>query len=125
VILLLIVSFSVNADEVILTDEKNNAGAVLLNQKYRECLALVDKVTVQRFIDKGMELNKTIASLCEINNRNAAQNYAVGFALEIQNSNDIVSFKQCSQIAAGSNIELRKILKTYFISDLRFKHICD
>jgi hypothetical protein len=125
VILLLLVSISVNANEVTRTDENNSDSTVLLDQKIHECLALVDKAVVQLFINKGIELNKTIVSLCEVNNRNIAQNHAVGFALEIQNSKDMVSFKQCSKIAPGLNIELQKILKTYFVSDLRFKHICD
>ena len=125
IFLLLTVSFAVNAGEMSHADKIIQEDFVLLNHKMQQCLSLTDKAVIQHFSDKGLTLNKNIESLCRKNERNAAQNHAVGFALAIQKSKDLSILKQCTKIVSQDSTTIMQLMKKYFVSNLRYTHICD
>lgn len=127
IFLLLIVSATsiACAGDVTQSNENVQVDSALLNNKMQQCLSLIEPGVIQRFNDKGLKLNKTIELLCESNERNSAQNDAIGFALEIQKSKDLSIFKQCAKIVNQDSSIIMQLMKKYFVSDLRYKHICD
>lgn len=125
IFLLLIVSATVHAEDVTLSSENVQIDSELLDKKMQQCLSLIDIGVIQQFNNKGLKLDKDITSLCENNKRNSAQNDAIGFALEIQKSKNLSIFRQCAKIVNQDSSEIMQVMKKYFISDLRYKHICD
>ena len=125
IFLLVLFAASVNANNNQQSPIKAQENSVFLNQKMQQCMSLVDMDVIENFTDKGLKLNKTIKLLCKNNKRNDAQSNAVGFAVEIQKSKDLAVFRQCEKIIDQTSSLMRQIMKTYFISDLRYKHICD
>ncbi len=125
VFLLLVVSATAYAEDVTLSYENLQTDSALLDKKMQQCLSLIDIDVIQRFNNKGSKLNKGIKLLCDNNKRNSAQNDAVGFALEIQKSKDLSIFRQCAKIVNQDSSAIMQVMKKYFVSDLRYKHICD
>lgn len=95
------------------------------HKKIQQCLSLIDPQAIKYFEIKGVEISKTIKGLCENGKRNKAQSYAVRFAVEIQKSKDLSIFRQCGKIIDQSFSETSRIIEKYFVSDLRYVHICD
>jgi hypothetical protein len=124
-VFLLVVSATAYTCDVSAYQNKSQDDSSSIEIKMQQCLALIDKDVLQRFRDKGLTLDKSIQLSCDKNNRNAAQNDAVGFALEIQKSKDLSIFKRCGKIVEQESSTITWLIKKYFISDLRYKHICD
>lgn len=98
---------------------------IYLKNKMKQCMSFVNVDVLQGFESKGLKLNREIKLLCNNNNRNKAQNRAIEFSIEIQSSKDISTYKSCQKILKQAEPKMQKILQTYFISNLRFTHICD
>lgn len=124
-VLLSIFSNPVIAKNYSSVQAKTDGSEILLEKKFQRCLGFIDLKDMEYFENKGFRLKKEIQLLCKRKDRNAAQNLAIGFSIEIHNSESMSSFKQCSKLTTESRVELRKMLKTYFISTLRFEHVCD
>jgi len=124
IFLLLIFSMPVNANNL-QSHKQQQENPAFLKQRLQQCMKLVDVKVIHHFREKGLKLNKTVTLLCENNKRNDAQSHAVGFAVEVQKSKDLAVFRLCGKIINQTSSTMRKIMKTYFISDLRYRHICD
>lgn len=125
VFFLLFASATVYAGDVQSVPENTKVDSALLDKKMQQCLSLIDESIMQQFSSRGLKLNKSIPLLCQENKRNSAQNSAIGFALDIQKSKDLSIFRQCAKIVNQDSSEIMQVIKKYFISDLRYKHICD
>ncbi|HIF17680.1 MAG TPA: hypothetical protein EYQ65_02765 [Cycloclasticus sp.] len=111
-------------DQLVLTQSVGaSSGAIV--ERANNCSTKLDRSVLKDAEQKGLRLNKKILHLCANNQRNSAQNIAMGFSLEVQKSTDLLNYRWCNQEVAEPTTNLQKIIRRYFISRLRFSHICD
>jgi len=94
-------------------------------ERAKSCSNALDQSVLKAAEQKGLRLNKKILHLCANNQRNSAQNIAMGFSLEVQKATDLLNYRWCNQKVAEPTTNLQIIIRRYFISRLRFSHICD
>lgn len=87
----------------------------------QHCFAALDQDQLKDYQSQAYELTKQIDFLCNESDRNKAQNLATGFAITLQKSPLIRQYRRCAKIPPSNH----EILQKYFVSDLRFTHICD
>lgn len=90
-----------------------------------QCLKSLDKQILLEAEIKGLALSNEVKKLCANRQRNKAQNKALGFAVELNKSSSLTLFRLCTQSVSNPADNLQKLVKQFYISDLRFTHICD
>jgi len=100
-------------------------GAVVKVGEIKHCIALIDEQKLTIAKRRGSQLDKEISAKCQQGERNKAQNSALGFAHEIQKSRTLIAYRKCTKKAQPPYNQMHLMLKRYFISNLRFTHVCD
>lgn len=95
------------------------------NQQAKKCLSSINMDTINGIKEEEIEVSNKITRFCQNNNRNKAQSEAMRFATKLQKSKYIYIVKRCERIKNNTDKDIRKIINRYFVSKLRFKHICD
>ena len=103
----------------------NQVDQIYLDKKMESCIELVNGELTKKFLKKGIIINNSVSELCNENFRNKAQSKATKFAIEIQKSKDMMTLKQCLTIVDRNYQSMRQIFSVYYVSNLRFTHVCD
>jgi len=98
---------------------------LFFDKKIMDCVQILDQSQLKVFEQEAGLLVKEVGLLCEDGKRNQAQNLALGLSHKIQKSPTLSKFRQCNKIAVEPFSFLQKVSKQYFISTLRFTHVCD
>ncbi len=104
------------------------SGFVGLNVKAQNslrCEKLINTDELESEKANGKALDINIKKLCQQKQRNKAQNLALEFANKIQKSKVLLSYRACHRQTQKPFTPLQTLLKRYFISNLRFVHVCD
>lgn len=96
-----------------------------LDKRIESCIELVNGELTEKFLKKGIIINNSVSELCNGNFRNKAQSKATKFALEIQKSKAMMTLKHCLTIVDRNYQSMRQIFSVYYVSNLRFTHVCD
>lgn len=113
-------AYSAEAEQIAQTIDEQ-----LITKKLQQCMQLVDQTVINVFQSRGKKLDREIEILCRSDKRNKAQNEAIDFGVELARSTDLANYRKCRKLMPGKTSELQKMMKRYFISDLRFRHACD
>ncbi len=96
-----------------------------LNKRMHKCMSFVNMKVINSLQEEALMVNSKVDFFCNKNDRNKAQNQAIGFAIKIQKSKDVSTLKSCEKIMSKPLSGVRKIMNKFFVSTLRYKHICD
>ncbi|HIL91812.1 MAG TPA: hypothetical protein EYG50_03555 [Cycloclasticus sp.] len=122
--LIFLTATGIASNDLVLAQYGGASSGVIV-ERAKGCSNKLDQRVLDAAEQKGLKLNKEILNLCANKQRNTAQNLAMGFSLEVQKSPDLLNYRWCNQEVAEPITNLQKIIRRYFISSLRFSHICD
>ena len=91
-------------------------------QKMQECMANIDQAALQKLTEKSQEMQKELQALCSAGKRDEAQNRAIEYGKEIENSNEMQEMKKCGEMAQQMMQQMPAIPGS---NSGNAQHVCD
>jgi len=92
---------------------------------FERCLQIADRARLIKRQQESRKVNAQVRQLCTSEQRNKAQNLAIGLALKLHKSKNVSRYRYCSKHFEDTQARGFNLLLQYHVSKLRFTHICD